>query len=1761
MRLLSSPTIPAVPALPASGAAGSLLYFGTSFYGWDGSTWHALDNRATTISDVDGLSTVLASKQPSSSTLTAFAGVGSGFGVLELTGTDSFSVRSIGRTNDTDLLTKNDGEILFANATHSHPISDISGLSAALDGKVDDGAVTTSGLTMATNTILGRSTALTGAIQELTGDSVTEMLRLFGQNEKGLVPAPGGIANKFLRDDGTWDVPTDAAATWGQISGTLSSQTDLANSLALAGSQDSGLQRNGAFDQWATASLPLGWSGPCTRSTTSSVRGSYTATIGGEAVLTTTEHDRIPVVGGENLYLSYRYGTTADRTNASSPFWNVSVVFRDSAGVNAGEVFLEQAQPLAAGLFQTQSKTVAVPAQAKVAYLRIGFDDGYSGSGAIGLVDYFVVDRFLSRISTPGVKGEITVSDDGTSWAVNANSITNAKLMTMPSQTIKGNRLLSSGVADDLTGTHVTAMLDTFTAADKGLVPPPGALNGYFLKDDGSWGPLALDPTLAALADLDAQSGLVEQTGADTFTKRYVGVANSTDIITRGNADTRYAANAHTHSFMAVSNADNNFSTDQSFQSNVTIQGSLFVQGSTVTVDTTNLDVADAIITLAKDNTGTESYIGLKAERGAATDAFLVWDETFSRWTAYQSNDDLGTRSYSRIAASRFISTVATADGAPFDVLSTVMVNNLNADLLDGKEASEFSLTGHGHTGFSQGVAGFVPGPSAGEVSGGRFLRADGLWANAASSFSSLTDTIAYAAGDANKLVRVNATGSGIEYGANTVNLALLNTAQTWSATQTFANATFTGVSIMGNAAVTTDDKRLVLKNEIVVSKDPGVGQFSGIKAALDSITDASSTKRYVVKIGPGVYLEAPFAAKPYVYLVGQGYQNTIVQATTTSQPLYTGCDNSAVYGLTFAGAATAGGIGVYYPSYPSGLGGGTGTFNLTQCAFQSNHIGIKIDSSTTNCTAILNSCIVVCSSGIAAGAIGVEVTASGGSVADVSITAMEIRNLGSTTTYAFSTSGAGAKTLAATLSVRSAQNVGTGISVRDGAAFNGAGGIVTGYAQDIHVPDGGVAPAIGITSFELQSAAQLNIAHAGTTGHFSGTAQRGKVVVHVDCTATIFYSDPVSTGVTSVGPLFIGPAHSQTIDFNPIVTNGTNLGLLSGGAITDGGALVLNVASGVGYAADTGSPVARVEWNATTLNLGANSNSFIYVTSAGIVSQSATTPSNAGSFILLGRVATDSDSIDFIETNSISMVHLARYQERALRLGLGPIYTTGSIVSEGTLARSLNITSGTYFYGSTRIQPVGGTGVAFKWYRHVSGQWFDDDETPPTQITNAFYDNGTDLVALGAGKYTKHALYVVLDAGVDRYMLVTGQQEFDTLVEVEAGPLPTPPNSFNGSVALIAGMIVQQGLANIVSIFDARPIVGHKASALSAATSHGNLLGLGDDDHPQYLLATGSRSLAGDLNLGGHKIANAANVTSTRFSSTEMSLSPLVVRSNVVVTNLNADLLDGLHSTAFANSSHNHSVFTTSTSGFVPAPTTTTGKFLKDDGTWSEVVSQMNDSFTGDGTTTAFVMSSTVAAPGDLVVTVDGLMLLPDSHYGVSGTTLTLASAPANGTTIQARRLGGAKGTSSAGTSWAPVTAVGTGESQDITLPESVTVNDVLVFVEGVFQHGGFTISGTTLTTTQPSGYGILIVRYGRGSSGAAASTYAATIGDGSTATFTLTHNFNSRDITVEVYEAGSPYRTILAEVARPTLNTISVTFDVTKIPTTNQYRVVVKS
>lgn len=67
----------------------------------------------------------------------------------------------------------------------------------------------------------------------------------------------------------------------------------------------------------------------------------------------------------------------------------------------------------------------------------------------------------------------------------------------------------------------------------------------------------------------------------------------------------------------------------------------------------------------------------------------------------------------------------------------------------------------------------------------------------------------------------------------------------------------------------------------------------------------------------------------------------------------------------------------------------------------------------------------------------------------------------------------------------------------------------------------------------------------------------------------------------------------------------------------------------------------------------------------------------------------------------------------------------------------------------------------------------------------------------------------------------------------------------------------------------------------------------------------------------------------------------------------------------------------------------------------------------------------------------------------------------------------------------------------------------------------------------------------------------YTTTVGDGSATQYTITHNFNTRDVDVAIYRNATPWDDVVCDVDRPSVNSVRLTF--AGAPTTNQFAVLV--
>lgn len=106
--------------------------------------------------------------------------------------------------------------------------------------------------------------------------------------------------------------------------------------------------------------------------------------------------------------------------------------------------------------------------------------------------------------------------------------------------------------------------------------------------------------------------------------------------------------------------------------------------------------------------------------------------------------------------------------------------------------------------------------------------------------------------------------------------------------------------------------------------------------------------------------------------------------------------------------------------------------------------------------------------------------------------------------------------------------------------------------------------------------------------------------------------------------------------------------------------------------------------------------------------------------------------------------------------------------------------------------------------------------------------------------------------------------------------------------------------------------------------------------------------------------------------------------------------------------------------------------------------------------------------------------------------------------------------------------------------------------------QGNGISISGNVVSAAVVAGGGVLVGAGGLSIDGTVAvKKYAVAFGDGSSTSYTITHNLNTQDVTVALYSATTPFAEVDADISHATANTLTLAFAVA--PTANQYRCVV--
>ena len=127
-------------------------------------------------------------------------------------------------------------------------------------------------------------------------------------------------------------------------------------------------------------------------------------------------------------------------------------------------------------------------------------------------------------------------------------------------------------------------------------------------------------------------------------------------------------------------------------------------------------------------------------------------------------------------------------------------------------------------------------------------------------------------------------------------------------------------------------------------------------------------------------------------------------------------------------------------------------------------------------------------------------------------------------------------------------------------------------------------------------------------------------------------------------------------------------------------------------------------------------------------------------------------------------------------------------------------------------------------------------------------------------------------------------------------------------------------------------------------------------------------------------------------------------------------------------------------------------------------------DTFTGNGSTTAFTLSEVPANATQIMVFVDGILQKSSTNYSVNTSTgvVTFTSAPDNSAEIEVKHLG-IRTTARRAVSMFLDNFTGDGSTTAFTLSNNAATNDVFVFYNGVVMKPttDYAISGAVMTFT----------------------------------------------------------------------------------------------
>jgi hypothetical protein len=640
--------------------------------------------------------------------------------------------------------------------------------------------------------------------------------------------------------------------------------------------------------------------------------------------------------------------------------------------------------------------------------------------------------------------------------------------------------------------------------------------------------------------------------------------------------------------------------------------------------------------------------------------------------------------------------------------------------------------------------------------------------------------------------------------------------------------------------------------NVLLVRKNPTVGQYATIEGAINAIVAPSDTNRWLILVGVGQFTENTLVLPNYTSVIGASIQTTQIFPATSTQHIWELGVNNELSFMWLEGAGSG-----YSAIHVNDSGNYSQAHKVT---FNDNDINILVESATQD-TFFYGEYLDFNGDY----SYGLKIIATNGFRAFANIENYYNFPTGATASICNYISGVNSD---AHLLAGGCEgvNIGTAFYLQDGANMQLTSFNINNLDKGIHNPNIGSACNILVSGVVAENIVtyDIQIENLLTDGTIGGTFDDTKISLASSLVGLLIQdTDDGSLLITNKLKVLFNDGTITNV--SSLLIEGATMGVEKGGTLSDGGGFVVDVLAGNGYFElfPDVDVIKRLDWNNTSITLSANVNVFIYFNNNGTLVSNGAQPDTRFN-ILLGRVVTNGTGIEFIDATPLVAEHTSNLILNNLREAVGSIYANGSIVTENATPLNLDVTGGEYYYGETEFRPSGGTGITFT---SVYGQG-TGVITGQTAVNNTQYDVSGTLTALTAGYYAKGSLYLIGDGANEKYYFVFAEAEYSTLLAVQQADIPLPPNTFSGSMVLIAGIIIQEGNANIVQVIDQRPIIGFRSFGVTASADHLSLLNLnggvnGDGGHTNMFTVNGAKAMTGNMDMGTNNIFNAGTFNS----------------------------------------------------------------------------------------------------------------------------------------------------------------------------------------------------------------------------------------------------------------------------------------------------------